>query len=503
MCGVLGVIGSGPVIGDIVDGLLFLQHRGQDAAGAATYDGSKFRTFKQMGLVREVFAQEDLSRHRGNMGIGHVRYPTIGGGDVDDAQPFVVNSPFGIAMAHNGNLTNFKALRDELQDRARRHVGSNCDVEVILNVFADELSRRTSGNGADPAAPETTEACFESVGGTFRRCRGSYSVCAVVAGVGLLAFRDPFGIKPLVFGKKRDGDGFRWMVASETCALESLGYTVERDVRPGEAILFRPGAAPIARQVGESRSRLCVFEFIYFANPSSVIDGVSVYHARLNLGKSLARRWGERNATPGVKPIDADRVIPVPDSSRPAAQEMAFQMRKPFREGLLKNRYIGRTFIMAGNEKRKQGIRFKLSPVRLEIQGNRVLLVDDSIVRGNTANEIIRMVRETGATEVHVASSCPPLRFPCVYGVDMSTRDEFIARDRTEDQIRGRIGADSLLYQSIPDMVEAVRAAALPAGSAQGREYCMACMDGRYPTGDVTSAVLDEIENERLKNGES
>jgi amidophosphoribosyltransferase len=496
MCGVLGVIGRSPVIGDIVDGLLFLQHRGQDAAGAATFDGSKFRTFKQMGLVREVFGHEDLSRHHGSVGIGHVRYPTIGGGDVDDAQPFVVNAPFGIAMAHNGNLTNFKPLRDELRDRCRRQVGSNCDVEVILNVFADELTRH-SGENADAASPQTVEAVFEAVAGTFRRCRGSYSVCAMIAGVGLLAFRDPFGIKPLVYGSRAEGDGPRWMVASESCALDSLGYVAERDILPGEAILFRPGAAPLARQVAPNRSRLCVFEFIYFASPASVIDGISVYHARLRLGQSLARRWGERNAAAGPRAIDVDRVIPVPDSSRPATQEMAAQMKRPFREGLLKNRYIGRTFIMAGNENRKRGIRFKLSPVRLEIQGKKVLLVDDSIVRGNTANEIIRMVRETGATEVHVASSCPPLRYPCVYGVDMSTKNEFIAGGRTDEQVRAKIGADSLLYQSIDDMVDAVR----PPNDPPGRRFCMACMDGNYPTGDITPDVLDAIERERLDSG--
>jgi amidophosphoribosyltransferase len=365
---------------------------------------------------------------------------------------------------------------------------------VILNVFADELARRTEGDDPDPASPHTTEAVFESVAGTFKRCRGSYSVCAVIAGVGLLAFRDPFGIKPLVYGKRADGDGVRWMVASESCSLESLGYTIERDVKPGEAILFRPGAEPLARQVAPGKSRLCVFEFIYFASPASIIDGISVYKARMRLGQSLARRWGERNETEGrLRRTDVDTVIPVPDSSRPAAQEMAHQIGRPFREGLLKNRYIGRTFIMPGNENRKRGIRFKLSPVRLEIQGKRVLLVDDSIVRGNTANEIIRMVRETGANEVHVASSCPPLRYPCVYGVDMSTRSEFIARGRSEEEIRTRIGADSLLYQTLPDMVEAVRAPHDPE-----RQFCMACMDGNYPTGDVTPAVLDEIENERL-----
>jgi amidophosphoribosyltransferase len=484
------------VIGDIVDGLLFLQHRGQDAAGAATFAG-KFCLYKQIGMVREVFAQDDMTRHTGRVGIGHVRYPTIGGGDLDDAQPFVVNSPFGIAMAHNGNLTNFKELREELQTRCRRHVGSNCDVEVILNVFADELARRIPRDEFDPSAPATTEAVFEAVRGTFGRCRGSYSVCAVIAGVGLLAFRDPYGIKPLIYGRKPDGDGVRWMVASESCALESLGYTVERDVRPGEAILFREGAAPVERQVDEGRPRLCIFEFIYFASPASVIDGISVYKARLRLGNSLAKRWGERDGRARAKPVDVDTVIPVPDSARPAAQEMASQLGRPFREGLLKNRYIGRTFIMAGNENRKRGIRFKLSPVRLEIEGKRVLLVDDSIVRGNTAHEIIRMVRETGAQEVHMASSCPPLRYPCVYGVDMSTRREFVAQGRTDDEVRSRLGADTLLYQTVDDMVEAVRSPK----DVDGRQFCMACMDGNYPTGDVTPEVLEEIEAERLLGG--
>ena len=484
MCGVIGVVGKGPVIGEIADALLFIQHRGQDAAGASTYDGKSFRSMKGMGLVREVFAREDLSRFVGHMGIGHVRYPTIGGGGVEDAQPFAVNSPYGIVMAHNGNLTNFKPLREELQDRCRRHVSSNCDVEVILNVFADHLSRGVGDGDCD----DPRDAIFDAVGETFRRCRGSYSVVTIVAGVGLLVFRDPFGIKPLVYGRRRDGDGWRYMFASESCALVSLGYEVVRDVRPGEAILVREGEEPEARQVAEARPNLCIFEFIYFARPDSMIDGISVYKARLRLGEALAKRWGERGTS-------VDTVIPVPDSSRPAAQQMAFALGKPFREGLLKNRYIGRTFIMPGNENRKRGIRFKLSPVRLEIEGKRVLLVDDSIVRGNTAEQIIAMVRETGATEVHMASSCPPLRFPCVYGIDMSTKNEFVAAQRDEQQISEAIGADSLLYQHMDDMVEAV----LPPGDHEPRSFCKACMDGNYPTGDVTPEVLDRIESERLE----
>lgn len=493
MCGVIGVLGHGPVIGDIVDGLLFLQHRGQDAAGAATFDGKTFRLHKAMGLVRDVFddRRKELGFHTGHVGIGHVRYPTIGGGSVEDAQPFLVNSPFGISMAHNGNLTNFKDLKDELKDRCHRHVGSSCDVEVILNVFADELSRLTAGRNLSPEDPATIDALFQAVTGVFRRCRGSYSVCAVIAGIGLLVFRDPFGIKPLVYGRRADGEGgkaVRWMAASESCALVSQGYRVERDVRPGEAILFRPRQAPLPRQVTDPKHHLCIFEFIYFARPDSEIDGISVYKARMRLGASLARRWQEEG-----KP-EVDTVIPVPDSSRPAAQQMAQKLRKPFREGLLKNRYIGRTFIMPGDANRKKGIRYKLSPVRLEIRGKRILLVDDSIVRGNTSRAIIQMVRETGAREVHFASSCPPLRYPCVYGVDMSTKREFVAGGRSDDEVRGDIGADSLLYQRLDDMVAACR----PPNEEGERRFCMACMDGNYPTGDVTPEVLAEIEGERL-----
>jgi len=485
MCGVVGVVGQGPVIGDIVDALGLIQHRGQDAAGAATFDGSVFRHVRREGLVREVFESETLPSFEGTLGIGHVRYPTIGGGGAADAQPFIVNSPFGIAMAHNGNLTNFKPLREELKEECHRYVGSNCDVEVILNVFADELNRELKAGKPDDA----TELIFEAVRGTFGRCRGSYSVVSVIAGVGLLCFRDPFGIKPLVYGRKKENGSWRYLFASESCALAPLGYEVIRDVRPGEAILVRPGEEPVVRQVAEPKGHLCIFEFIYFARPDSEIDGISVYKARLRLGASLAKHFKERDA-------GTDVVIPVPDSSRPAAQEMAFQIGKPFREGLLKNRYIGRTFIMPGNEARKRGIRFKLSPVRLEISGKRVLLVDDSIVRGNTSREIIKMVRETGARQVHMASACPPLRFPCVYGVDMSTKREFVAQGRDETEIQEEIGADSLIYQQIPDMVAAVR---VP-GEAEDRSFCMACMDGDYPTGDIDQEVLTRIESERLEN---
>ena len=483
MCGVIGVIGrEGPVISEIVDGLQLIQHRGQDAAGAATFDGRVFHLHRSMGLVREAFSGENLERYAGSMGIGHVRYPTIGGGGVEDAQPFHVNSPYGLAMAHNGNLTNFKGLKEELNDECHRYVGSSCDVEVILNVYADELSKRMT-KGVD--------ALFDAVAPTFERCRGSYSCVTLVAGQGLLAFRDPNGIKPLIWGKKETPEGTRYMFASESCVFSPLGYEPIANVRPGEAI-FVPlgGGEPIHRQVAPDRGTLCIFEFIYFARPDSEIDGISVYKARLRLGAALAKRWRESHP-------DVDTVMPVPDSSRPAAHEMGYELRKPVREDLLKNRYIGRTFIMAGQEARKRGIRFKLAPVRLEIEGKRILLVDDSIVRGTTSRAIIRMVRKTGAAEVHMASSCPPLRFPCVYGVDMSTKREFIAQDRDVDGIRAEIEADSLLYQDKDDMVEAVR---VPDSDDQ-RTFCMACMDGVYPTGDITPEVLDEIESERVASG--
>jgi amidophosphoribosyltransferase len=487
MCGVIGVLGPREILGDLTSGLFNLQHRGQDAAGVAVFDGRAIHLHKDEGTVDEVVAAF-ARRGRGmggRWGIGHVRYPTVGCGGADDAQPFLESNPFGIALAHNGNLTNYAPLKQELSERDHRYVGSDCDAEVILHVFAEEMKRRQE----EPYA----EAVFASVAAVFQRCRGSYSVVAAVAGRGLVAFRDPFGIKPLVFGERTaPGDPFPTrMFVSESCALTAAEFSVVRDVRPGEVVIVHPDGRLEERAVGAPSHHPCVFEFIYFARPDSRIDDVSVYKARLRLGEELAAEFLRKH--PGV---EVDVVVPVPDSSRPAAQEMAFRLGKKFREGLLKNRYVGRTFIMPGQEARAKSVRRKLSPVPIELEGKRVLVVDDSIVRGTTSRQIVQMLRDNGAKEVHFASSCPPLRHPCVYGVDMQTRQDFIAGRLDEEGIRKAIGADTLTYQTMEGMVRAVKG-----GNPDMKRLCSACMDGDYPTGDVDASVLDRIAGERERDG--
>ena len=486
MCGVLGVLGPREVLPDLAAGLFNLQHRGQDAAGLAVFDGQSFHLHKEEGLVDDVLrdAARRGIRFEGRWGIGHVRYPTVGCGGAEDAQPFLESHPYGIALAHNGNLTNYEPLKAELRDRDRRYVGSNCDAEVILHVLAEELKRRPDATYAD--------AMFEAVAGVFRRCRGSYSVVAAVAGHGLVAFRDPYGIKPLVYGERTGkGDAFPTrMFVSESCSITAAEFKIVRDVKPGEVILVHPDGRLQAKQVAPPNHHPCIFEFIYFARPDSQIDDISVYKARLRLGEELSKEFKKKHE--GAK---VDVVVPVPDSSRPAATEMAARLGKKCREGLLKNRYVGRTFIMPGHEARAKSVRRKLSPVPIELQGKRVLAVDDSIVRGTTSRQIVSLLRENGAKEVHFASSCPPLRHPCVYGIDMQTKKDFIAGRLEEDEIRKEIGADTLTYQSAEGMLRAVKE-----GNPDIPRFCMACMDGNYPTGDVDQSVLDRIAGERERD---
>jgi amidophosphoribosyltransferase len=474
VCGILGIFGPEPVASHILNGLVALQHRGQDAAGIATFT-SRLHLRKRFGLVRDTFGPKDVDALPGPLGIGHVRYPTVGLGDVADAQPLFVNWPHGLALAHNGNVTNFSGLRTDLQEREARQINTQCDAEVVLNVFAAGLGRHASDDFPDACAAATREV--------FSRVRGSYSVVAAVNRCGLVAMRDPFGIKPIIYGRRGD----MHIVASESCALDALGAEIVRDLSPGEVFMVDLDGHTHSRQVVPPQHHPCIFEYIYFARPDSLIDDISVYKTRLRLGKHLADLVRERGLEPDV-------VIPVPDSARPAAQAVAEELGLKLREGLLKNRYIGRTFIMPTHTERRRSVRYKLSPLRLEIEGKKVLIVDDSIVRGTTMQGLIRMVREAGAREVYVASSCPPIRHPCVYGIDMSVRGEFIAAGREEKDVEELLGADALLYARIPDMVQAAGV-----GNPQVMSFCKACMDGIYPTGDVTGEMLADIESERLK----
>ncbi|MHC4957985.1 MAG: amidophosphoribosyltransferase [Planctomycetota bacterium] len=474
MCGILGIIGPDPVAPDILNGLVAIQHRGQDAGGIATMD-TRVHVRKRFGLVRDAFSQEDVQSLTGRLGIGHVRYPTVGLGDVADAQPLFVNAPHGIAMAHNGNVTNFSGLRCELEAEEHRQINTECDVEVALNVFAEGLHRHID--------KPFFEACKAAAHDVYTRVKGAYSIVAAVHGHGLVTLRDPHGIKPIIYGKRGDTHIF----ASESCVLDALDATPARDMAPGEVCFVDFDGNLHTEQVVQPNHHPCIFEYIYFARPDSMIDDISVYKTRLRLGQHLAERVRERGLEPDV-------VIPVPDSARPAAQAVAEALGLKLREGLIKNRYIGRTFIMPSQEERRRSVRHKLSPMRLEIEDKKVLLVDDSIVRGTTMKGLISMVRAAGAKEVYVASSCPPIRYPCVYGIDMSVRGEFVAVDREEREVEKILGADGLVYAKIPAMIDSAHV-----GNPTIGNFCKACMDGQYPTGDVTTETLAEIESERLK----
>ena len=483
MCGILGVVAHTPVNQILYDGLLLLQHRGQDAAGIVTSEGPMFHMYKGPGLVQSVFRTRNMRDLTGQSGIAHCRYPTAGSAFSElESQPFYVNSPFGITLGHNGNLTNSEALRRELWELDFRHVNTNSDSEVLLNVLALELERAAQHHRLDP------DAIFRAVAGVHRRCRGAYAVVAMIAGYGMLAFRDPYGIRPLIIGRNEQMGGTEYIVSSESVAIEPLGFEVLRDVAPGEAVFVDQSGAFHSRLCAPNASlNPCLFEFVYLARPDSVIDGTSVYETRLNMGGALAAKI---RGMPEAQDIDV--VIPIPDSSRPSALELANQLHLKYREGFVKNRYIGRTFIMPGQALRKKSVRQKLNPVGIEFKDKVVLLVDDSIVRGTTSREIVQMARDSGARKVYFASASPPVRYPNVYGIDMPNQSELVATGRTEAEIAREIGADLLIYQDLDALKEAVRAA-----NPRLTNFEASCFDGKYITGDITAAYLDQLATER------
>jgi len=483
MCGFISIFGSDgtPVLTDILDGLLAIQHRGQDAAGVVTYDGQRFNAKKGIGLVREVFETKHLDRLKGNMALGHVRYPTVGKGESMDVQPFWHDFPFGIAMAHNGNVTNFLDLKTDYFPRHGIPLSSDCDLEAVLDVMAKSLVDK--GN----LQAMSKESIFEAIGEVFKMVKGAYSVVGMIAGKGMFAFRDPYGIKPIIFGERQEENGPSYALASESVVLDVTGYSNKRDLQAGEALWIDMDRKLHWKKLSDSPHRPCIFEQVYFARPDSILDDISVYKTRMRMGEAIAKKFRKT----GLKP---DVVIPVPESARTAAQAMAQELGVPCREGLVKSRYVGRTFIMADNDLRKKSIRQKLNPIPLEFKDKKVLLLDDSIVRGNTSRELVRMAKEAGAKEVYLASYSPPLIYQCPYGIDMSTKKEFIARNRTDEELRIEIGCDALIYQDLPDMVEAARV-----GNPRIEKFCTACFDGDYPTGDITADILDKIEDERVE----
>jgi len=483
MCGILGVVAQTPVNQLLYDGLQVLQHRGQDAAGIATIEANAFHLHKGNGLAHDVFRTRNMRALSGNAGIAHVRYPTAGSAvDHNEAQPFYVNSPFGIVLGHNGNLTNTTQLQKELFLDDLRHVNTNSDSEVLLNVLAHELQIECTQFRLD------SKAIFAAVSGVHRRCRGAYAVVSMIAGYGLLAFRDPYGIRPLVIGVNKTASGNEYLVASESVALDTLGFKFMRDIAPGEAVFIDFNGNFHSQQCAANPVlNPCIFEFVYLARPDSLIDGISVYETRLNMGEYLAdkisREW---------KGHDIDVVIPIPDSSRPSALQLANRLGIPFREGFVKNRYIGRTFIMPGQAMRKKSVRQKLNAISVEFKGKNVLLVDDSIVRGTTSREIVQMARDAGARKVYFASAAPPVKYPNVYGIDMPSRRELIATGRTDEEICREISADRIIYQDLEDLKAAVHKS-----NPTITRFDCSCFDGEYITGDITAEYLDRIEASR------
>jgi amidophosphoribosyltransferase len=477
MCGVIGIWANDSVVRDLYQGLLAMQHRGQDASGIITYDG-RFHTEKGNGLVRDIFTAEAIQHLRGPVGVGHTRYPTVGGGGGEDAQPFQLNSPFGIIMAHNGNVANYRELKEELFEKHHRLLNSDCDVEILLNIFAESLAHQR----ARTLEPEHVYRAVESV---FAKVKGGYSVIAYIAEQGMVAFRDPYGIKPLAYGLRKDGLTPSYAFASETVTLNIMNFGDIHDVEAGQAVFLDKKRRLHKKKLAHCAHSPCLFEWVYFARPDSFLDKANVYKCRVNLGRFLAAEIRKRR-------LEIDVVVPVPDSARDAAIEIARRLNLKYSEALVKNRYIGRTFIMPVDEKRKDSVRQKLNPIASEVKGKKVLLVDDSIVRGNTSRAIIDMVRECGAKKVYFASYSPPLRHPCVYGIDMQTKTEFVAQGVAERDVARKIGADRVVYQSLASLKKAVQLE-----NPKIKSFCAACFDGIYPTGDITPDLLEDIETER------
>ena len=481
MCGIVGVVSGAPVNQLIYDALLLLQHRGQDAVGIVTQQGRKFFMHKAKGMVKDVFRTRNMRALPGNCGLGQVRYPTAGNAfSEEEAQPFYVNAPFGIVLVHNGNLTNAQALKADLFNTDHRHINTESDSEVLLNVLADELDKATRGKVLHE------QDVFAAVRAVHKRIRGSYAVIALIAGHGLLAFRDPYGIRPLCIGRSTADNTV--MLASESVVLEGTGHVLERDIQPGEAVFIDLQGQMTAQQCADTpRLSPCIFEYVYLARPDSVMDGISVYQARLNLGETLANR-----VVSTVPPREIDVVIPIPESSRPSAMQLAQLLGLPYREGFVKNRYVGRTFIMPSQGVRKKSVRQKLNVTASEFKGRNVLLVDDSIVRGTTSREIVQMAREAGANKVYLASAAPPVRYPNVYGIDMPTSSELVAHDRTVEQVRQVIGCDALIYQDVDGMKKAIGAL-----NPHSADFDASCFDGVYVTGDITVADIERLNDER------
>jgi amidophosphoribosyltransferase len=481
MCGIVGIVGQQPVNQAIYDALTVLQHRGQDAAGIITEAGNRLHIRKNNGLVRDVFQAHHMMRLHGNVGLGHVRYPTAGSASLSEAQPFYVNSPYGVCMAHNGNLVNAEELKQHVVKEDRRHINTGSDTEILLNVFAHELGRQST-NGLTP------DDILNAVDALHRRCSGGYAVVALIVGYGIVAFRDPHGIRPAVIGVRRTLHGIERMVASESVALNALGFEFERDIAPGEAVFIdKKGSLHRRDFSGPVSYSPCIFEFVYFARPDSIIDKMSVYKARLRMGDKLAakilREWPDQ---------DIDVVIPIPDTSRTAAMQVAYGLGVKYREGFIKNRYIGRTFIMPEQSQRRASVRRKLNAIDLEFRGKTVLLVDDSIVRGTTSQQIIDMAREAGATKVYFASAAPPVRYANVYGIDMPAATELVAAGRSVEEVRQFIGADRLIYQDLEDLVDAVHHE-----NAEIESFDTSCFSGHYVTGNVGRDYLDYLEGVR------